>query len=142
MIANNLKASDLTFYILNIHGFTMDKFSELLQSVFHVYDFVCLSETWMKTSERPNVEVKDYVCINNPRSQINKRAKRGSGGILLYFHNRVMENIEFLNDHESDDRLWIKCRSRTLTGGESDTFAFATCLQPTLQQHLMKALTS
>ena len=68
MIANNLKASDLSFYILNIHGFTMDKFSELLLSVFHIYDFVCLSETWMKSSEKANVDVKNYVCVNKPRS--------------------------------------------------------------------------
>ena len=36
-------------------------------------------------------------------SRINKRAKRGSGGILLYIHNRIMENVEILNDRESDE---------------------------------------
>ena len=55
----------------------------------------------MKTSEKPIVDVKDYICINKPRSQINERAKIGTGGTLLYIHNRVMENIEILNDHES-----------------------------------------
>ena len=72
----------------------MDKFGELLQSVSHVYDFVCLSETWMKTSEKSNVDVKDYVCINKPRSQINKRAKRGSRGMLLYIHKPLRGRFE------------------------------------------------
>ena len=57
----------------------------------------------MKTSEKSNVGVKNYVCINKPMSRINKRAKRGSGGILLYIHNRIMENVEILNDRESDE---------------------------------------
>ena len=55
----------------------------------------------MKTSEKPIVDVKDYICTNKPSSQINKRVKIGSGGTLLYIHNRVMENIEILNYHES-----------------------------------------
>ena len=45
--------------ILNIHGFTMDKFSELLQSVFHVYDFVCQSQTWMNL-------MTDYDAVRVP----------------------------------------------------------------------------
>ena len=75
----------------------------------------------MKTSEKANIDVKNYVCVNKPRSRINKRGKRGSGGFLLYIHNRIMENGEILNDHESDDRVWIKYRNRILAGGESDT---------------------
>ena len=41
-----------------------------------------------------------------------------------------MEKGEILNDHESDDRVWIKYRSRTLTGGESDTYICFCCLPP------------
>ena len=108
----------------------MDKFSELLQSVFQLYDFICLSETWIKTSENANLDVKNYVCINKPRSRINKRAKRGSGRILLYIHNRVMKNVEILNDPENDDPVWIKFRSRTLTGVESEIYICFCYLPP------------
>ena len=52
----------------------MDKFSELLLSVFHIYDFVCLSETWMKTSEKADVDVKTtYVLINQGHESRKER---------------------------------------------------------------------
>ncbi len=97
---------DLNFFVLNIQGFTMDKLYDLTQSAFSVYDFVCLTETWIKPSQEINLEVKDYTCINKPRQRLNKRAKTGSGGVLLlYIHNRIMQNIEILDNTDVDDRL-------------------------------------
>ncbi len=75
---------------------------------FFDQDLVCLTETWMKPSETQNLEVRGFTCINKPRSRINKRAKRGSGGILLYIRDMILSSVEILNDPDVDDRIWIK----------------------------------
>ena len=59
----------------------------------------------------PQYEVQEYSYINKPRSLINKRAKRGSGGILLYINDKIGQNVELINSCiSSEDRIWIKYR--------------------------------
>ena len=60
--------------------------------------------------EIPQYEVQEYSYINKPRSLINKRAKRGSGGILLYIKDKIGQNVELINSISSEDRIWIKYR--------------------------------
>ena len=57
--------------------------------------------------EIPQYEVQEYSYINKPRSLINKRAKRGSGGILLYINDKIGQNVDSIS---SEDRIWIKYR--------------------------------
>ena len=79
----------------NIQGLSKNKFDDYLQEVFYSnYDLVCFSETWLKTTECSQYEVPNYKCVNKPRSFLHNIAKRGAGGMLLYFHNRFSENVK------------------------------------------------
>ena len=79
----------------NVQGLSIEKFNNLLHDVFTMdYDLICLQETRLKSLDITNFEVSDYVCINKPRSFKSKRAKRGSGGILLYVHTRIQQYTE------------------------------------------------
>ena len=105
----------------------IDKFDEIVQNVFSKdYDFVCLSETWLKSADCTEYNVHHYHCINKPRSFRHKRAKRGAGGILLYINNRIWRNVVLLNNTTADDRLWIKFGTH-LQVITISTFVFATC---------------
>ena len=75
----------------------MDKFYDIHSDVFSnpvEYHFVCLSETWMRPYSTENYEIKNYTCITRPRTQINRRAKRGSGGLILYIHEKIKNHVE------------------------------------------------
>ena len=122
----------IQIYAHNIQGLTIEKFSGLLQDAFSKgYDFVCLSETWLRSIEIPQHEVQEYSYINKPRSLINKRAKRGSGGILLYINDKIGQNVELIISIRSEDRIWIKYRD---SSSMIYTSAFVTSLQRTQQQ--------
>ena len=92
-----------------MQGLTIQKFNSICDEVFSTSpDIVCLSETWLKSSDSSSFEVQGYACINKPRSQIHRNAKRGSGGILLYIKEGIHNDVVIMNDTYADDRIWIK----------------------------------
>ena len=87
--------------------------------------------------EIPQYEVQEYSYINKPRSLINKRAKRGSGGILLYINDKIGQNVD--SCISSEDRIWIKYRDSSSRDNDIYIFAFVTSLQRTQQRCAMKS---
>ena len=55
-----------------------------------------------------------YHCINKPRLNINKRAKRGSGGIILFNHDSIKLYVELQENTKSEDRIWISFKDPVL----------------------------
>ena len=55
-----------------------------------------------------------YHCINKPRLNINKRAKRGSGGIILFIHDSIKPYVELQENKKSEDRIWISFKDPVL----------------------------
>ena len=76
------------------------------------------SETWLRYEDCGQYVVPDYQCVNKPRSFINKKAKRGAGGILLYMHNRVAHYTTIVEGPKSEDKLWVRLRSPRLPNKE------------------------
>ena len=76
--------------------------------------FVYKKRAWLKSIDITNFEVPYYICINKPRSFKNKRAKRGSGGILLYVHTRIQQYIDLQSTTNTEDRVWIKFKEPSL----------------------------
>ena len=72
------------------------------------FDFIGLAETWLKASKEIQFNAQNYHIINKPRSYTHPQARRGSGGLLLYIHNRIWENIQILDNTYMDDRIWVK----------------------------------
>ena len=90
MSINRIKNKSKTkIFIQNIQGLTIDKFNNDLQSIFTKnYDFICILETWLRQIDVEMYEVLNYKLINKPRSFTHPRARRGSGGLLLYIHEQ------------------------------------------------------
>ena len=103
----------------------IEEFNNIAQSIF-CEDFVCFSETWLKSVECTEYYVEHYHCINKPRSFHHKRAKRGAGGILLYINNRIWSNIAVLSNMTADNRVWIKLYD-TSTEDNDIYISFSTC---------------
>ena len=70
-------------------------------------DILCVNETFLV--ENDDIKITDYVWLGHNRLNIHKRAKRGSGGVGILLHNRVLHHfkIEVLSK-EIEDVLWIK----------------------------------
>ena len=88
------------FFYQNIHGLTIDKFNNYYVKTFqsNEYDFICLTETWLKSADTDQFEIQNYHIINKPQSCIHPRARRGSGGLILSFENEV---ANFSNEGET-----------------------------------------
>ena len=91
--------------------------------MFLKYDIVFLSETWLKPLDTSNFNVCNYICINKPRKSVHKKAKRGSGGVLLYIHKRLICYMCLL-DNNIDDRIWIKFTHKLSKGVTASSFLF------------------
>ena len=47
------------------------------------------------------------------RLKTNKRAKRGSGGLLIFMKEEITQGIEVIGSRlKSDDRIWLKLCAR------------------------------
>ena len=79
---------------------------------------MCFSETWLRYEDCGQYVMPDYQCVNKPTSFINKKAKRGAGGIMLYMHNRVAHYTTIVEGPKSEDELWVRLRSPRLTNKE------------------------
>ena len=48
----------------------------------------------LKPTDITSFEIPSYYLINKPRLNINKRAKRGSGGVILFIHDSLKPYVE------------------------------------------------
>lgn len=71
------------------------------------YHIICLSETW--TSKGSNVDLKGYNHkIHSFRIFRHRKAKRPSGGIIIYIKDNVSKGIQLIKN-EVDCIVWLKC---------------------------------
>jgi exonuclease III len=90
----------------NIEGLTKQKredrdFTKFISS----FDLIFLSETW--TNKGSKIDLEGYKLIHSYRKIQNRRAKRNSGGILVYIKNDLFKGIKLLKN-DIDFLLWIK----------------------------------
>ena len=103
---------DLSIVLWNINGLTVEKFRNI-QSTILKFDIIALIETWHKDSSSNNFQFNGYREHFFNRTQIDARAKRGSGGIALYIKEHIYRGIEFITEPEFrklDDRVWLKLK--------------------------------
>ena len=103
----------LRIFYQNIQGLTTEKYTDYIQSIqSEQFEFICITETWLKSSETNQFHALNYHIINKPRTYIHPQARRGSGGLLLFIHKRIWENVEILNSTDMEDRIWIKLQNK------------------------------
>ena len=56
------------------------------------YDLLCLTETW--NSKTTNIEINSYERFSCPRPKCNQKAKRESGGVIVYYRKTLSKGIE------------------------------------------------
>ena len=78
-----------------------------LCNYFTKFDFVCLSETWLKEETSFVIDLPGYAHFSFCRPIINHRNKRGAGGLLLYIKKELQEGVRVLPHGKKQDRMWI-----------------------------------
>jgi len=64
------------------------------------------------------------------RPSTNKKAKRGSGGLILcYYRKEIMDGIEFINNLEHIDHLWVKL-DKNFFGFPKDVYVCSVYVTP------------
>lgn len=66
---------------------------------------IALTETW--NSSVLNVNLENYECFSCPRPKYNKKAKRHSGGIVVYYKKQYFGHIKLISK-DSKGVLWLK----------------------------------
>lgn len=70
------------------------------------HDIICLSETWTKKNSK--IDLNGYSDpIHSYRHFQNRRAKRASGGIIIYIKDSVRRGIKLIKN-DIDCLLWLK----------------------------------
>ena len=89
------------------------------------YDILFLTEAW--NNQYTNSNIQGYSVHSGPRPRCSKRAKRDSGGIVIYCKNKLSNGIEFV---KMDNRgiVWLKMK-KTFFNFENDQY-FCICYIP------------
>ena len=82
------------------------------------------SETWHTTRNISNLQIKGFKCYRCHRPKGNKRAKRNSGGLIIYYKEWLTGKIELV---KTDDRgiLWMKLKHRDFNFERDKYFCLA-----------------
>ncbi|MEW8546197.1 MAG: endonuclease/exonuclease/phosphatase family protein, partial [Candidatus Thiodiazotropha sp.] len=75
-------------------------------SLIYKYDIICLIETW--TTKTSQIEITGYkTLVHSYRKFVNKRAKRASGGLIIYVKNSIYKGVKLVKN-EIDCIIWFK----------------------------------
>ena len=72
-------------------------------------DIMVLTESWLKPVVSYNLEIKDYVLLNYPRSSMHRKARRNSGGIVIYIQQYLYNFIVI--SKIARDRVWMRIKA-------------------------------
>ena len=112
----------------NINGLTCDKLIEIQPHLNKLdADIIILSETWLKPNVTFNVDLTGYKSLNFPRPCKHRKARRNSGGLLIYIKDYLSPLTECTK--KSSDRVWIKLK-QTSSMVENDIHICATYIPP------------
>ena len=106
----------------------MNKFEEIIDDLQSgkSREIIFLCETWLKFNDPRDFHIPGYICINYPRTHLNTKAKRGSGGVMLFIEETLGANIETLNNSLTEDRIWIRIPQILSKPGGNDIY-FCFC---------------
>ena len=90
-------------------------------------DLVILSETWLKPNSQFNFDIAGFKSLNFPRPYKHKKAKRGSGGLLLYINSTHINGISTVKS--AIDRIWLKL-NKCILNHNKDIYLCANYVPP------------
>ena len=90
----------------NVEGLTyLKKTSEDFTKIISNYDIICLYETW--TGKNSKITVDGYKAIHSYRRFQHRRAKRASGGIIIYIKDSMKNGVKLVRN-DIDSIVWLK----------------------------------
>ena len=110
----------------NVHGLGQKhKDSFFLEYLNH--DINILSETWK--SDNSNIDIPKFNQFCSFRTK-TKKAKRNSGGIMIYVKKEIQNGIEILkNITKSQNRIWLKL-NKFFFGFDEDLYICGIYIPP------------
>ena len=74
-------------------------------SYVNKYDVILLCETW--TSKLSSLSISGFEVFASHRPKINKKARRCSGGVILYVKESLLKAVTVVKD-DVPDMLWVR----------------------------------
>jgi exonuclease III len=122
---------------VNINGLSNKTNTDEFMNLLEQHDMLCVQESWLETNgekhqmwkkrEQEILKEIGYRCFKSSRQKKHK-AKRGSGGVVLFFKENLQKGlvkIESLNP----DCIWVKMDSNFF-GLEHDIYMCNTYIVP------------
>ena len=121
----------MKFMLYNVQGLTRYKLSDP-QFIDYItkYDLIMLCETW--TSAKSNFTIPNYEAFYSHRPKRNKKAKRCSGGVIIYVKERLLGAVSMIKN-DIPDILWLKI-DRKYIGTAKDLLICACYIAPQYTQ--------
>ena len=119
---------DISILSRNVEGLTNEKknnkdFSEFITK----YDIICLYETW--TSKTSKIDLIGYNKPNHSYRRFqNKRAKRASGGLVVYIRDSIRKGVKLMKN-DIDSIIWFKL-DKNFFQTKSDRFIATVYIPP------------
>ena len=98
---------------------------DFLQSINH-YDVIFLTETWC--NKHSNIKINGYTEFSCPRPKSSRRARRDSGGLVIYCKNPIAEGVKLIKSNDKGI-MWVKF-DKMFFSLERDTFFCLTYIPP------------
>ena len=99
--------------------------------IINKYDIIFLSETW--THKDSKTDINGFSSFHFPRTFIHKKAKRSSGGIIIYYRNSLKSGIKCIRSF-NDVICWIKL-DKDFYHVEKDIYLCATYIPPEMSMY-------
>jgi len=106
LLQNRMYAGVATVFLFVFGIFMVFQLVDL-RNYFTKFDFVCLSETWLKDEISFVIDLPGYVHFSFCRHNTNHRAKRGAGGMLLHIKKELQHGVRVLPPGKEQDRVWF-----------------------------------
>ena len=90
-------------------------------------DIMVLTESWLKPVICYNLEIKDYVVLNYPRSSMHRKAKRNSGGLVIYIKQHLYNSV--IISKIARDRVWMRIKAPIINANR-DVYICALYVPP------------
>ena len=106
---SDTEITDINICAWNIQGLTSDKLSNsILGRFMKQFDILLITETW--ASEHDHFVLPHYIYHNFPRKYLHRKAKRCSGGIGVFIHQKITRGITIWK-YFKDIIVWLKFKS-------------------------------
>ena len=110
----------------NIQGNLGNKCSTFeFLDIVREFDIFCMQETWL-TNEQ-SFQVPGYNYFRSDRTK-NKKAKRGSGGVVVLYKSELQPAIEKVKSNNKHT-IWIKIR-KSYFGLNNDWYSASVYIPP------------